>query len=146
MSFEKDLAQAIGADVVLAAPPFSLVYGTSVREGPVRKESDNPLLTGAVPHKCVFVLGTTGITDEPWVDGGTRTGLKKYGAQIWVRSEVEDYDAGRALADAVFNAVDKVPPAGYLECRALNSGPAYVRKDAMGHHEWTINVILHQQV
>lgn len=144
MSVEQDVAIALA--VSLSGVPYSLVYGTNCREGPVRKASDNQLLTGKVPHRCVFILSTTGEPDEPWQDGGLKTGRLKPGVQIWVRSDVQQYTNGLALAQAVWFAMDKTPPTGYQEARCSNSGPLYVREDDAGHHEWSINLILHKQV
>lgn len=140
MTVESDLAAHIAT--VLGAP---YVYGANVREGPVRKPTDG-VATGSVPHECVFCVGTGGLDDQAYADGGAKTAEKRFTVQIWVRSEPLAYDDGKALADAVFDAVDKTPPAGYFECRALASQAAYVRLDDTDHHEWSINVLLRQSV
>lgn len=140
MSAEADLALHIAT--TLGGP---YVYGSNVREGPVRKPSDDAV-PGAVPHACVFCISTGGLDDIPFADGGAKTAEKRFTVQIWVRSEPLAYDDGATLAQAVFDAVDKTPPAGYFEARALASQPAYVRMDDTDHHEWSINVLLRRSV
>lgn len=143
MSTESDLAASIAALVVP-----SMVVGTNVFTGPVRKaaETANAATGGKVPHRAVFCLGTGGIDDIPYVDGGLKQALRQPTVQVWIRSDPENYDDGKALADAVFDAIDKNPPTGYAECRALGSRPAYVVKDEKGHHLWTVNVLLRQPI
>ena len=129
-----------------AGPPDNLVDGANCRTGPIRKASDNQALVGAVPSACVFVMDTTGINSEAWVDGGARTGLDKPGVIIWVRSAINDYDSGHALAVKIAAFVDKNPPPNYQECRLQGSNALYLQQDSLGHHVWSINLILLLQV
>lgn len=136
---EKDLALHIRG--FLAGAPHSLTVA-NCRAGPPKKPTENQAITGAVPSRCVFVQGTGGFQPTAFVDGGLGTKDARPTAQIWIRSNPRDYDGGRALALAVFGAVDLNPPSGYYESRALMSEPGYVREDEQNHHEWTVNVML----
>lgn len=141
MNAEQAVAQALAG---VGSP--ALAYGTSVRDGNVRKQSDNQSIPKAVPHRCVFVQETQGITGVPYVDGGNKTGERFVGLQVWIRGDPNVYEATKLLANAVFDALDMSPPAGAFEMRAQGSGPAYVRKDELDRHNFTINLILKRQV
>jgi hypothetical protein len=136
VTVEADIAAEITTNLGVG---FTL--GGNVRTGPVRKPTDDQTITGAVPHKCIFCLGTGGIDDVPFIDGGAKGAEQRLTVQVWVRSNPKDYDGGKALADSVFLAIDKNPPTGYHEARALASAPIYVRQDDTDHHEWSINVL-----
>jgi hypothetical protein len=136
MTVEADVAARLGATV------GGLTYGANVREGPQRKPTDNTALPGAVPHACVFCVGTGGIDDVPFVDGGASTSEKRPTVQVLVRSDPNDFDGGRARADACFAALNLKSFGAYHEVRALGSAPAYVHRDEQDHHVWSINVAL----
>lgn len=139
MTDEEALARHIATEL-------SLTLRRQVFTGPVRPVAENQTTPGAVRAGAVFCLGTGGLQDIPFVDGGQGGAERRPTVQVFVRSTPDDYDAGRKLADDVFSAVDKSPPAGYFDCRASGSAPFYVGKDDEGHHEWSINVLLKQQV
>lgn len=120
-----------------------LTYGKNVRIGAPVKPSTNAALSNAIPQQCVFVLPFRGATDEPWGGGG---GIKKPSAQVWVRGSANNYEAARDLAFTIFELLDKRPPPGYFECRALFSGPEYIQQDELGCHEFLINLDLRRQV
>lgn len=125
---------------LLVASPYSRASTLKVLPGAPRKPSEVQSVTGAVPHECLFVLGTGGLNKIPFVDGGERGGILRPTFQIWVRSKVRDYDGGRALALDAFDAIDMQPPTGFIECRAQGSAPIYVEEDDTNHHAWAINL------
>lgn len=141
MTVEEDIATQIADNTA------GVVLGTDVFTGPPRAfDLDNPSVPGAVPEQAIFCLGTGGIDDIPYVDGGDKNAQKRYTVQVTIRSNPEDYDGGKTLADAVFEAIDKNPPDTYEEVRALNSSPLYVREDEGNHHEWVINLLVRKCV
>lgn len=135
---------ASGLDVAtqIAATVPALTLGVNCFHGPVREADADLAAPGAIPHEAVFCLGTGGLVDEPFQDGGLKTALKRPAVTIRIRSNLDDFDGGLSLANDVFDAIDKTPPTGYIEARAANSQPNYLRQDDVGHHEWTINVSL----
>lgn len=126
---------------VLANPPASLTM-SNCKAGPVRKVTESSIVAGAVPDRCVFVLPTGGFQGVAFVDGGQRTGEDRPTVQITVRSSVQDYDDGAALADAVAQAIEMNPPPGWFDARLMHSAPTYLGEDEQGHHLHTINVAL----
>lgn len=139
MTVEADVAtHLLGA---LAAPPLSMTVD-GVRPGPVQPASTNQALPGAVPARCVFVVPTGGFTSVAFIDGGAKGKEERPTVQIVVRSAPRDYDGGREVAQAAYEAIDLTPPAGYFEARAFSGGPTYLREDEQNHHEWVINVAL----
>jgi hypothetical protein len=120
-----------------------LDYGKNVRLGPPNKPSTNQSLANAVPERCVFVLMARGSTSEAHLGGG---GIKKPLVQVWVRGKRNNYEDARDLAFSIFEAIDKKPPPGYFECRALYSSPEYVQQDEVGSHEFLITLDLRGQV
>jgi hypothetical protein len=136
LTSEADLATALATQL-----GGYWVLGTTVRTGPVRKASDVPATTGAVPHRAIFILETGGADDVPFLDGGTRTAESRVLLQAWVRSAPAEYDQGKADADAAWLALDKRPPAGYHEVRCLGSVPGYLGIDEKDHHEWSFSVL-----
>ena len=60
-----------GLDVAttIAAAVGSLTLGTNIFNGPVRPASND-----GIPHEAVFCFTTSGLTDEPFIDGGAGGG------------------------------------------------------------------------
>jgi len=139
MSTEADVAAHVRT--VLAGVPY-LLTADSCRAGPPRKPTENQLLPGAVPARCVFALATGGMPATAFIDGGAGGRDERLTVQLWVRSNPRDYEGGRDLAEAVFGAVEMNPPPGFYESRAVSSEAAYVREDEQNHHEWSINITL----
>lgn len=128
---------------------------TNCRRGPVEKASDaHRTVTGGVPHQCVFVNETPGISaiafsgsieaEEPEFDGYLQ-GESYPSVQIYIRSNKFEYDQSLALGEAIIKAIDMRPPSGYFEAKVSTSSPVWVRRDETDHHEWSINVDLKQQ-
>lgn len=139
MTVEVDVAAKLFD--ALAAPPYSLTTH-AVRPGPVRPASVNQAVTGAIPSRCVFVVPTGGFGSVAFVDGGAKGKEERPTVQVFVRSPPRDYDAGRDLAQAAYEAIDLNPPAGYFEARAFGGPPSYLGEDDQNQHQWTINVAL----
>ena len=140
-------------DLVFSADPIGApVAGQNVFTGPERSKSENQALPGAVPDgNVVFVRETGGLKDEPYkADTTVDTtptaedwpGQQNPGVQIMVRAPRGNYDAGKALADAVRRAIDKSPPTGYFESRVTLSTPLWNREDDANRDLFSINVEL----
>lgn len=137
----EDIASHIAAQV---SSPVDLVYdavGANVFRGPPREPSQNQLIKNAVPVVAVFVTPTGGFDDIPYADGGLRGKQERPTFQIIVRGEPRDYDAAEDLAVAVHAGIDKFPPPGYFELRALATQPSFRRYDDEGRPEFVINAL-----
>jgi hypothetical protein len=139
MSVETDIAQHLASEM-------GLTYGFNIFAGPMRKPAGNLALPNAVQHQAVFCLQTSGMDSIPYCDGGLGTKEARYTVQVIVRSPVNDYTTGSKLADDVFAALDMNPPAGYFECRALASQPAYLMRDDLDHYLWSINCLVKEAI
>jgi hypothetical protein len=124
---------------VIAAAVASLSTGRSLFAGAARSADDDD----GADHLCVFVLATGGAPSRP-IKGGPDE--RNPSVQITIRSNPPGVERafrdGQTLARAVYEAVDRNPPAGYCECRAVASHPLYIGEDSEGRHEWTINLSL----
>lgn len=141
-----DTLNTAGVPAVLKGPSVSWAYGRNVLVGPVRKATDAGAGAHPVPNRCIFVIGSGGVDDEPFNDGGGRTGIRRPSVQIRIRGGRGTYTEDKELADAVWQAADKRPPPGYQEARALASAPLFLGLDLEQHPEWTVNLLLWQQV
>jgi hypothetical protein len=116
----------------LNAAVSSLTSSTNLFAGSVFDESD------IVPAKSVFVLLTG--SPEPIAYAGTTTKAEhRSHIQIIVRGGKTDYEETRDLGKSVHEALrfQKLP--GYIECRPLQSGPAYIGLDKNRHHIVSLN-------
>lgn len=113
------------------ATALGLTLGVEVFNGPVRPE----------PTRAVFCLVTGGITPEDIVENSGES-YHRPRVQIRVRDAQQDFAGGEVFATSVRDAVHLQVPAGYIECRAVESAPMYLGPDDQGRHEWSINVEL----
>ncbi len=115
--------------------------GGNVRVGPVLPPSENQSVARAVPHKCIFLMGYGG--RKPIHYKGAAGGERYPAVQAWIRSDLNKYEAGKLVADAVVEAFDAQVPTSVLDfydLRVLNSEPFFIQQDDAGHAEWTVNV------
>jgi len=144
----------VEADVVthLATLVAELALDENLFTGPERPatDADQQHIPGAVPDKAVFCLGTGGFTDQPQMGGSTDLGgdlttwpaIQKPTVQLWVRSDRDDYDGGKALVDEIFRQLNQNPPTNYFNSRPVGSQAAWVKKDDLSRDNWTINLEL----
>lgn len=123
MSFEGDLRAKLVPGVIATAAAF---------EGPIRKVGNG------IPHQAIFITPVGSPPPFMYMDGGAD--LRRYNAQVYVRSNPNAYTAGLALAEAAYNALHKASISGYVRVVAEQSAPAYIGLDAQEHHEWTFTV------
>lgn len=116
--------------------------GKNVRVGPVEPPSENQAILNSVPHLCIFLMGYGG--RKPIHYKGATGGERFPTVQLWIRSRVNAYAVGKAVADACVEALDAQPSStsvlNFYETRVLNSEPFFVQTDDAGHREWTVNV------
>ncbi len=109
----------------------TLALGTNLRTGPPR-----PHGSGVPLGPVVFCLQTNSAR-EPYL--GTDQDVCTESVQMTIRSKVEAFALGQALALACFDAVHKQVPADFIDTFVVN-GPNYIGQDENGSHRWTINV------
>jgi hypothetical protein len=118
--------------------------GSTVFMGPVRP-ADPP----AIPRRVVFVLETGGIRPEAFMDGANTT-YRRFGVQIRVRGEPNDYQTTRDLAKSVWTNMNLATTSGhtgsYIEIRCDQSNPLYMGRDAYQCDEYSINVTLAKRI
>lgn len=107
-----------------------------VRPGPPSPVSLDATVPGAVPARAIFVSPTGG------TPGGGRDQPDGLTAQLTVRSDPYDFDAGLDLATAVYEAVHLKPPPGYFDAIAFSGPPSHVNQDEQGQHLFVINLRL----
>lgn len=132
MSVETDVVAHLIA-ALSGAPSFLTV--ANCRPGRPQETSADQTMPGAVPHRCVFVQGASGLPRVRFRDGGAYTYEERPAVNVFVRSAPNQYDDSRALAVAIRDAIDMRPPSGYHEALAARSEPDFIRTDDE-HREW----------
>lgn len=135
------VAQTLAGVIALPDPPggadVTLTYaaGGNLITGPIR-----PYNEGSVPQLAVFVLQNGGPAPEPYMGQGESWHVTR--VQVTVRSEVNAYGAGHALARALHARAHLNTPAGYAFCKASESDPIYVGTDDENAHLFVFNLDL----
>ncbi len=121
-------------DIAAALVAASLgTLGTDLFYGPVQD-------SGQVPNAVIFVLNVGGFAPVPDMGGADAPDLRERSVQVRVRSEKAAYTAGEAIAQAVWEAIHKRQPAGYVSWEA--GEPIYIERDESGRHHWSINTLV----
>lgn len=135
---EHDLATILAGVIVLPNPPgganVTLTYaaGGNLMIGPVR-----PVKEGDVPQLGVFVMQSGGPPPSPYMGQAESWFVSR--VQVTVRSDVNAYGLGVALARALHARAHLNTPAGYTFCKAGEAEPAYLGTDEEGAHRWAFN-------
>ncbi len=123
---EETLATWIGSQVA------ALTLNTNLFAGPVTPD----------PDQGCWVIPTGGPPPERFL--GTVPTMKHYNMQVRVRTNKEQFPAGRALAlevsDALIAAVHDSSFDAYLDIKVLQSQPFHLPQDDKGMHQWSQNV------
>lgn len=148
---EHDLATALDADgsIALPSPPggvFLTGYGvapSNIVRGPARD------VDGVVPNEIINVLQTGGPPPMPLMGEAPNANIYQARVQVTVRSKVESYAAGVALArgirDKLHLGTVGTPGTGlqhYIDVLAQESEPNYLGVDDRGLHRWTLNFLM----
>lgn len=113
---------------------FVLTSGANLFRGPLRDD----LGDAAITTQCVFVESTGGAAPQPYLDGADKS-LFRASIVVTVRSNLEQYDAGQAVARACLRRLHLASLAsGYTSCRANASEPMYDSWQENGCHVWRI--------
>lgn len=135
------VAQLLAGVIAMPTPPggaaVTLTYaaGGNLLTGPIR-----PFNEGTVPQLAVFVLQSGGTAPQPYLGQGQSWHVSR--VQVTVRSEVNAYDAGHALARALHARAHLSTPAGFTFCQAAESDPTYVGTDDENAHLFVFNLDL----
>lgn len=101
------------------------------KRGPVRPTPD-------VVAQAAFVIPTGGPGPEPFNNAGNDFGRPT----VQVRSRAAKSADSITFAIAIRDALNKKPPAGFVECRALETGPILLGLDDQGNTEYSQNFTL----
>lgn len=139
-----DLATALGAggSITLPNPPGGTVtvgYNISpnnIVKGPSR---DTDSIVG---DQLVNVLATGGPPPMPLMGAAPNLNIYQARVQVTVRSKVEQFAAGEALARGCRDKLHLVVLAGYIDVLAQESEPNYLGVDDRGTHRWSLNFLV----
>ena len=123
---------SLEGDIVTAIENASLgTSGTDLFRGPMR-DGDG------FPDAAVTVLETGGLPPVPDLTGRDGKDLRVKRVQIQVRGAKNGYTAAKTKVDAIFTALHKQAPAGYVgwEC----DEPIYVEIDTKRRDRWSLNL------
>lgn len=132
------VAQMLAGTIALPDPPggadVTLTYGAggNLMVGPVRAEE------GAVPTVAVFVLQGGGFAPTPYM--GQSESWHTSRVQVTVRSPVDQFQQGEALARALHARAHLNTPPGYTFALASESDPVYLGPTDAGSHLFTFNL------
>jgi hypothetical protein len=113
------------------ATAVGMTLGTNVFNGGVRE----------IDGRVIFCLCHGGQFPDDIV-GNLVQSYQRPRVQIRIREDQENFGSGETLARSVRDSVHLKVPAGYIDCRAVESSPLYLGQDDFGRHEWSINVEL----
>lgn len=149
----QQLATNMTSDAVVVA-----TYGVDVFAGPEKEASpDNFTPSGAliaIPHKSIWVLQSDGLDSEiasasqdqsrpqiferPIFDILVRAALDELGADT-------AYTDGRDLAEAAARAINRRPPAGWVDCFVVGTRARYEGLDDRKRHRWILRLVGEKQ-
>lgn len=138
-AFDLATALAAGGSITLPDPPGGSVavgYGSApknILSGPER-DSDN-----FVTNQLINVLQTGGPPALPYLGVAPSEVLYLVRVQVLVRSQLDDFAGGEALARGAFAKLHLVELAGYIDVRAQESAPTYLGADERRLHRWSMN-------
>ena len=113
---------------------FVLTSGANLFRGPMRDD----LGDAAIATQCVFVETSGGIAPQPYLDGADKS-LFRASVTVSVRSLLEEYSAGQAIARACLRRLHLTTLASaYTSCKATVSEPMYDSWQENGCHVWRI--------
>jgi hypothetical protein len=132
------VAQMLAGSIALPHPPGGgpvvLTYGAdgNLLVGPVRPVSEG------VETLAVFVLQSGGVAPQPYM--GQAESWHVSSVQVVVRSPVEAFQQGEALARALHARAHLNTPPGYTFCLAAETDPVYLGTTDAGSHLHAFNL------
>jgi hypothetical protein len=91
----------------------------------------------------VFCCEYEGPAPSPYL--GVNVDIRSFKVQVLVRGKPGDYDGAKALADGLFPVLQRTAPSGYIDCRALSSGPNYLGRNPSEEARFSLNLELRFQ-
>lgn len=132
------VAQALAGTIALPSPPggadvvLTYAAGGNLLVGPVRA------VEGAVETLAVFVLQGGGAPPLPYM--GQAEGWHVSRVQVTVRSPIDAFQQGEALARALHARIHANAPPGYTYALGTESDPVYLGTTDAGSHLFVFNV------
>lgn len=130
------VAQLFVGTITLPSPPGGadvvLTYGDNLVAGPLR-----PVL-GATPQLEVSVLQGGGMAPSPYMGQGESWHVTR--VQVTVRSSVDEFSRGEALARALHARAHLHEPTGVTSLMAVESDPLYLGIDDAAAHRFSFNL------
>lgn len=134
-----DLAAHLAGAVTLLSPPgggpVTLTVGTNLFVGPVR-ESD-----AIVPAQAVFAINAGGPQSEPYLPSTSGSWRRAF-VRVQVRSALDDFSGGEALARGCWSKVYLAAVAGYVWSKPLSSEVDFDGQDERGLFMFSFTVEL----
>ncbi len=93
-----------------------------------------------VSNQIINVVSTGGPAPEPIMNGGGS--IYRARVQVMVRSQVDHYDEGRALARACLRKLHLATISGYTDVMAQETEPNYLGPDERQVERWSFNLLL----
>lgn len=101
-----------------------------------------------IPHEAIGVLETGGGLPHGYMDG-RNTDWRPIRVQVRIRSDVDDYQGGRDLAQTLWGVLQRANlstiTSSYVHCRAVTAAPTYWGRDDLEHHEWSVNLSIEKE-
>ena len=112
--------------------------GTNLFRGPVRPVGT--AAQGKTPANSIFVLSSGGREGDRvhFMNSENGPGELRY-PNVQVRVRNTGFDAGKSIAEQVYQALEGQLIAGYWDIRALQSEPVYIRQDENNNYHWSLN-------
>lgn len=141
-----DVAAALvdGGVVALLSPP-----GGTVAVG-IPPAAPNNVLVGReresdtfVSNQIINVVATGGPPPEPIMNAGGN--IFRARVQVMIRSQVDDYAGGRALARACLRKLHLAVISGYTDVMAQETEPNYLGPDERQVERFSFNLLLRWQ-
>lgn len=139
-----DAVAALAGSVTLPNPPggsaVTLTAGTSLFVGPAR-EPDS-----VVPAQAVFVVNSGGAPPALTMPSTAMAGnVFRAMVRVVVRSNLDDFSGGEALARGCYAKLFLVVISGYLWCRPVSAEVDYLGMDERGLHSFGFSAELAYQ-
>ena len=110
-----------------------LAWGTNLFRGPIRAVGGN------IPAQSVFALTMGGQTPRQYHEAKSTIIAR---VLVYVRANVNAFEAGEDLARAVLTKLHRNVPAGYIDCLADVAEPEYAGDQNTEQPHWIIPLSL----
>lgn len=119
-----------------ATASVTLTLGTNLFYGPMREPDTT------IPEQAVFCVNEGGPPPQAFMSYATHGSFKRAFVRVDVRSTLDAFNTGEALAHACARRLMFATLTGYVSCKVLSSQPDYLGSDERGVHGWSFIVEL----